>query len=46
LISAKNIREEEAATQINQVIFRKNTKKEDCCLFLFRGDDANEQLKV
>ena len=37
-VNCRRIREEETATQVNQVIFRKNAKKEDCSLYIFRGD--------
>lgn len=44
-VSCRRIREEEVMTQVNQVIFRKNTKKEDCSLYLFQADHDNHNLK-
>jgi hypothetical protein len=42
LITAKNIKEEEISTHANQIIFRKNTKKDDCCVYLFEECGGHE----
>ena len=38
MVACRRVREEENLTQINKIIFRKNTKKEDCSLYMFLAE--------
>lgn len=44
-IKTRKIREEDIMTHINKIIFKKNTKKDECLIYLFQKDENNELLK-
>lgn len=43
-LEVKHIREKNQAVELNKIIF-KNNKKLDCNVFIFWGQESNEQLK-
>ena len=40
-MKVRRIREEDAVTQMNKIIFKKNLKRDECLIHIFQKDEAN-----